>query len=118
MRTAQTIAACVFLLSAALQWNDPDPLPWIVIYSLAATSCLLVTRNSACRTFALAIALGSALWAATLAPQVLGAVSFSAMFQDMQMKNTAVEQGRETGGLLMISLWVMISLIVVRKPTH
>ena len=27
----------VFILSAAVQWNDPDPLAWIALYGLAAT---------------------------------------------------------------------------------
>ena len=33
--------AVLFLIAAALQYNDPDPLRWMAIYGLAVLACLL-----------------------------------------------------------------------------
>lgn len=37
--------AIIFFISAALQYNDPDPLLWIGLYLYAALICLLGLRN-------------------------------------------------------------------------
>ena len=39
LKTFNVFSGLVFLACAALQWNDPDPLLWIVLYLLAAISC-------------------------------------------------------------------------------
>ena len=36
---ANGIMAAMFLLSAVLQYNDPDPLRWIALYAAAALAC-------------------------------------------------------------------------------
>jgi hypothetical protein len=33
--------AVLFLVAAAVQYNDPDPLRWMAIYGLAGLACLL-----------------------------------------------------------------------------
>jgi len=40
-KTLNVILALLFFTSAALQYNDPDPIHWIFIYGLAAVLCCL-----------------------------------------------------------------------------
>lgn len=39
MKIFNLFLTALFLLSAALQWNDPDPFFWIAIYLCAAVIC-------------------------------------------------------------------------------
>ena len=42
--------AGLFLVSAALQFNDPDPLYWSVAYAAAALACVRFAMRSGPRT--------------------------------------------------------------------
>lgn len=88
----------LFGLSAVLQYNDPDPILWIVIYSTAAVLSLLFALNKLHR----------------MVPFFLGIVSFIGFtylypsdFQGFDLNDgdiRTVELGREAFGLLIISL--------------
>lgn len=45
MKITGLIASIIFILFAAVQYNDPDPLIWITIYSYAAVVSFLVFRG-------------------------------------------------------------------------
>ena len=111
MSIAQVLAACLFLLAASLQWNDPDPHYWLSIYALAAASCLACALDRRQRWLCAITLVWSLGWAAVLAPQVIGAVSFPALFQGLQMQSESIELGREFGGLAIISLWMLVCLL-------
>ncbi|HJO02674.1 MAG TPA: transmembrane 220 family protein [Acidobacteriota bacterium] len=101
------VMAAVFLLSAAVQYNDPDPLAWMVIYlaatavSLAALGAIPVTR------VAIAVAAAALIWTATLLPAV-ARTSLPALFESWEMMSADVEEGREVGGLLLVVGWMAI----------
>ena len=40
-KTFNALFGVLFVLCAALQWNDPDLYLWIPLYQLAALSCVL-----------------------------------------------------------------------------
>ena len=46
------------------------------------------------------------VWAATIAPRVIGKVPFGAMFAEFEMANAGIEESREMYGLLIITLWM------------
>ena len=60
--------AAVFLLSAALQFNDPDPGGWIAIYVAAAAACLVAPRARLGWWLAVAVAVVALPWAVALSP--------------------------------------------------
>lgn len=103
------LVACLFLLGAAVQINDPDPLAWIFIYALAALVCIGDILDRPLRRLRFVLLATSALWALSLAPEVIGKVSFFSLFQELSMNSEAVELGREMGGLLLLALWMLIS---------
>ena len=45
MRTVALVFALLFAAAAIVQYNDPDPLVWILFYGIAAISCLLFYLN-------------------------------------------------------------------------
>jgi hypothetical protein len=45
MKIFNSIFLILFVVSAVLQYNDPDPALWILIYLFAALSCYLSIRN-------------------------------------------------------------------------
>ena len=48
--------AALFFACAAVQWNDPDPMRWVVIYTGAATACVMSVRSPLPRGALFAIA--------------------------------------------------------------
>lgn len=45
MKIFNLIFCFLFIVSAALQWNDPDPYLWMPIYLFGAAACWLAFRN-------------------------------------------------------------------------
>jgi Transmembrane family 220, helix len=102
------LMVALFGLSAVLQYNDPDPLPWIAIYAAAAAACVLWGRRRATWPLAAPVAVIAAVWAALLMPEVLGHISPSDLFLRMNEKGGRVEIGREIGGLAIVLAWMVV----------
>lgn len=103
MRWLPILATLVFLLSAAVQVNDSDSLPWIIIYMLAAgiaAASAAGRRNPIVIAFGLLACLAPAL---PLLPSL--AVAEVASFTNIGMANLEDEQAREALGLLMVAGW-------------
>jgi hypothetical protein len=105
-RVADGLFLLLFAFSVVVQVNDPDPLPWIAIYSAAALACLVSGQLH--WIFPAGVGLVALAWAATLAPGVIGTVPFLAMFEEFEMKNIGVEESREMYGLLLVAGWMAV----------
>jgi hypothetical protein len=95
----------IFLLSAAVQYNDPDSLRWIAIYTAAAALCLAQYIVVLPRWVPAALLAACLIWIGLLLPKVVGAVSVGEVFESITMRTRAVEEAREIGGLLLVVLW-------------
>jgi len=104
--------AVLFAFAAALQYNDPDPLRWMAMYGPAMLACGLGLAGRLPRLLPALAGLGALVWAGTLAPGVVGRVSVGELFQSYGMLSTAVEEGREMGGLLIVSAWMGVLTLV------
>lgn len=98
--------AALFLLSAALQLNDPDPFVWFAYYVAAAGACIVAWRFERAWMAAAAMGLIGAVWAGALLPQVVGHITFTDLFDKMHMKGGRVEVGREVGGLVIAVVYL------------
>lgn len=107
--------AALFALSAALQYNDPDPLPWIAIYTAAAAACVLWGLRRTAWPLTAAVLLFALGWAAALLPDVLGFIGLSDVFLRMDEKGGRVEIGREIGGLTIVVAWMAVLLLAERR---
>ena len=104
---ANAVMLVAFVLSVIVQFNDPDPLLWAAIYSAAAVVCGFELRRRTNPLVPAGIAAAALIWAATIAPRVLGKVRFGAMFAEFEMANTGIEESREMYGLAFIALWMI-----------
>jgi len=103
MRIASGIFTALFLLSASLQWNDPDPARWIAGYLVAAGLSLAGSFGRVPVVPNAAAALAFAAWFATLAASLPNAPSEA--FTSFHMQAASHEEPREAVGLLIAAVW-------------
>lgn len=110
----QWLMTAAFVLSTVVQWNDPDPIPWMAIYGGAAVlSAWAALRPFGYPWWAPAIVAVIALvWSTTLLPQVWGKVRIAELFEAWEMKSPRIEVAREAGGLLIVTVWMAITALV------
>jgi hypothetical protein len=111
-KAAHAVMATCFALSAALQLNDPDPLPWTTIYAAALVACVLafMELKKAWTVAALAgfVALG---WAIALYRTMPGLVPAGDLFTTAGMKTQAIEESREVLGLSIVVAWMAVLIV-------
>ncbi len=107
-KVADALLLLMFVFSVAVQVNDPDPIRWMAIYGAAAVACLLSLIGRLPWWFAVLNGVIALAWAATIAPRVIGQVSFLDMFADFEMHDIGVEESREMYGLLLIGGWMAV----------
>jgi len=115
LKIANWVMLAAFLFSVAVQYNDPDPVRWMLVYGLAGLACILKLRHLLRWYFPAALAVVALVWAASIAPRVIGKTTFGAMFQSFDMINSAVEEAREMGGLLIVAAWMGVLVLASRK---
>jgi hypothetical protein len=99
-----------YLLSAAVQYNDPDALPWALIYLAGAAMCVDQFLHRRFNWLAPALIAVCLCWVLWLLPSIVGQVSLQEIFDSISMKTRAVEEAREIGGLALVLLWAAIVL--------
>src|SRR4026209_1271669 len=103
---ANGFMCALFVFSAAVQWNDPDPWVWMPVYLAAAALCVAEIRRRTRWAVPLILLVVSAIWAGKIAPRVLGRVGFREMFSAWEMKNLGIEEQREMYGLVIVAAWM------------
>lgn len=106
------IMLLMFLFSAAVQFNDPDPLAWMSIYGAAAAVCGLEVRRRAPAWAPVAVALIALVWAGSVYSGV-NEVPISSLFTEWEMRDLRIEEAREMYGLTIVGIW-MIVIVSVR----
>ena len=110
LAVAHWIMVSAFALSAIVQYNDPDPLPWMSVYGAAA----MVTAWGASRParfpwwLPAVVGVVALAWAMTTARQIEGAVRWPELIASWEMKDARVELAREVGGLAVVALWMTV----------
>ncbi|MFN0013648.1 MAG: transmembrane 220 family protein [Saprospiraceae bacterium] len=100
------VLAFVFVLFAAVQYNDPDPIPWIALYGIVAAHFGLAALG---RTYRLAIWITLAtalLWAISLLPEFVDWINMGAptIVGSMKAEEPWIEYTREFLGLGLAAL--------------
>lgn len=107
------IMLLMFVLSAAVQFNDPDPLAWICIYVAAAVACGLEIRGKTQLWLPASVAIIALLWAASLYTRASD-VPIASLFAEWEMRDINVEEAREMYGLSIVAVW-MIAIAIARS---
>lgn len=105
------IMLLMFLFSAAVQLNDPDPLVWMGIYGAAAAVCVLEIRRRAPAWAAVAVALIALVWAGSLYYRA-HEVPISSLFAEWEMRDLRIEEAREMYGLTIVGAWMIVIISV------
>lgn len=94
----------IYVLSAVVQYNDPDPLVWIASYLVPAFMCYYRLKGKGDRVQYVAIGLVYLLWSINQFPPEWEGL----MIDHLSMKTINVELGRESLGLGMctVGLWI------------
>jgi hypothetical protein len=108
--------AALFAVSAALQYNDPDPVGWIALYAGAAAAAVAALHARGGWRAALLVAAVAAGWAAILWSDVLGRVEATDLWRKMSEKGGKVEEYREAGGLTIVAGWLALVGLLGRRP--
>jgi len=109
------IVAVMFLASAVLQYNDPDPLAWAAIYAAATVACLLFRRIPSGWWLPAAVGIVALVWAVTMAPETLPNFRVRDLARSMHAESPAIELNREMLGLLIITAWMAVLTAVARR---
>ncbi len=97
----------IFILSAAVQYNDPDPIVWILSYLIPAFLCFYRSKGKGDSVLYFCIGLVYMLWAINQFPPQWEGL----MFENLSMKTINVELGRESLGLGICSIGVWLCMI-------
>jgi uncharacterized membrane protein (DUF485 family) len=114
-RNVSWVMTALYLFSAALQYNDPDPLRWIAIYTAAAVGAAFLPLRRWAIPFSLVVAVAALVWAAVLTPEIWGRVGFTDLWRKMSEKGGAVEVEREIGGLVIVVGWLVFGAVYRRR---
>jgi hypothetical protein len=107
-----------FVFSVVVQMNDPDPVRWIVIYGLAGVASVLALLGRGHWSLPALVAAFAVIWAAGIAPHVLGRVPFLEMFGAFEMANLGVEESREMYGLLIVAVWMGVLAVATFRRSR
>jgi hypothetical protein len=91
--------SALFALSAAVQLNDPDWLPWFVFYAAATATVLAAPRWERGWVPMCALCGITLAWAAVIGSSGLEPITWGELTGDLRMKTLNVERHREIGGL-------------------
>ena len=94
----------LLVFAAVVQYNDPDPYAWLVLYLAAAGVSFAALWFPDLWKLPAVVAVGALVWAATLVPTVTQ-TSFPDLFQSWEMMSRGMEEGREFLGLLSVASW-------------
>ncbi|MBC6490615.1 transmembrane 220 family protein [Flavihumibacter stibioxidans] len=121
MKIFNAVMIGVFVLSAALQYNDPDPLVWMAIYLFGALLCVQALKNRFNSYLYLAGFTVYLLYATYLLFAGDGVLSWlrehdaENIVQSMKATKPWIEQTREFGGLLILLAALGINWFLFRR---
>lgn len=111
VRLFNYLMTVIFIFGAVLQYNDPDPVRWMLIYGAAAATCIWWHMGrEGVRMACVVIAIIAIAWAIVLFAGIGGDRPFymRELLSSFGMKNESVEIYREIGGLLIIAFWMIV----------
>lgn len=121
MKYINIIFGILFILSAALQYNDPDPYLWIPIYLFPAVLCFQAARGIFYPRLYIFTIVILGIYALYLLLEPTGVISWATehhaenIVQEMKATKPWIESTREFFGLLIIIVSMVINLVYSKK---
>lgn len=116
-KTTNLVLAALFLIFAGLQYNDPDPWRWALMYSYVAVVCGFAAFNKQNKNVIWAGVAACLIWLAIWLPDFLNWIKIGApnIAQQMKSETPYIEYSREFFGLVICLLALGWQLWSVRK---
>lgn len=114
------ILSILFVVFAALQYNDPDPFVWIPIYLFAAFLCWRAYKGIHHRSLYLVAIIIYVLYAVYLVFDKNGVISWASehaaesLVHSMKAEKPWIEETREFGGLVILIVAMAINFFSKR----
>ena len=124
MKVFNLLFCLLFVFSAALQYNDPDPYIWIPIYMYGAVLCWLAFRNKYYPKAYLVGIIIYAVYAIGLFFWKNGVLDWATehnaedIAATMKAEKPWIEETREFFGLLLLIVALLINYFYARKRSH
>ena len=124
MRVFNLVAALLFLFSAILQYNDPDPYLWMPIYLYGAVLCWLAFRG---RYYPRLYLLGVVLYAAYAVflffekdgvADWINEHNAEDIAGSMKASKPWIEAAREFFGLVILIVVLLINYFFAKRKSH
>lgn len=112
MKTLHLSLALVFALFAALQYNDPDPVQWMLVYGSVSALCVGAAFGRFSKPAVIVVSVTVLVWMLTLLPGFLAWIDMGmpSITGTMQAHEPYIEVVREFLGLA-IALIVLLHLV-------
>ncbi|WP_221029517.1 transmembrane 220 family protein [Actomonas aquatica] len=120
LRILHGIMAALFVLSALVQYNDPSPAPWILLYAAAATAAGFAAAGRSTSWLAPALIVVCLWWEMYYIRLGAWHTPFTDLTEEWHMTDQTIVDGREFYALILIAFWmavVMLSRPRSRAPT-
>ena len=124
MKVFNLLFCLLFILSAALQYNDPDPYIWMPIYLYGAVLCWLAFRNKFYPRAYLTGIIIYAVYAAGLFFWKNGVLDWinkhnaEDIAATMKAEKPWIEETREFFGLIILIVVLMINYFYAKRKAH
>ena len=121
MKIFNLIFVFIFIVFAALQYNDPDPYVWMPIYLYSATLCYLAAQKKFYPKAYLIGLIVYAAYAAYLFFDKTGVVDWitehqhESMVQTMKAEKPWIEESREFFGLVILIVVIGINWAYMKR---
>jgi hypothetical protein len=121
MKIFNILFSLLFLISAGLQYNDPDPHIWIPVYLYGTICCWLAFKNKfypAAYLFGIVIFAGYALYLFFTEDGVLDWIqkhNAENIANSMKASTPWIEDTREFFGLVILIVVLLINFLYVKK---
>jgi len=124
MKIFNIVFIVLFVLFAALQYNDPDPYFWIPIYLFAAFVCYQATKGIYQPILYIIGFVVYISYAVYLVFEKTGVINWAtahdteSLVQSMKAEKPWIEATREFGGLVIILTVLVLNIFYLRKATN
>ncbi len=110
MKITKIFFGVLFLVFAAVQYNDPDPLLWIIIYGIVSLVFFLSATDMALKKIVLGLIIAGGLFSITYIPGVYDWFTIGQpeeIVASMKVDKPYVEESREFFGL-----WIALAALI------
>jgi hypothetical protein len=118
MRSVHGVLAALFLISALLQWNDPDPVRWALLYGAAAIAAGLAAAARPQPLLTAGLAGACLVWMSFLWDGIVAFArrgDWSLLAATMQAGEPMIEESREFLGLAIVLAWCAVALATGKR---